>query len=173
MIRPLILYMLNDEHEAVRQTCLIVLSKIPSFDLEKEDLNALLVCLKENNTSMRNYTYESLCHINITSPADFKVIFDRLFVTLLNRSEDKRKIYIVCSKLGKKYPNYVLANLESIYKYNDNEEPNWKNLVYRARLIVVAAMGKEKWPKTLPKYFVSHYLYIRDVLIYAFDQKKQ
>ncbi len=111
MIRPLILYMLNDEHQVVREACLTVLSQIPSLDIEKEDLNALLVCLKENNTLMRSYTYENLSHINVTSAEDFKKIIDRLLVTLSNRNEDKKKIYIVCSKLGRKYPNFVLANL--------------------------------------------------------------
>lgn len=104
MIRPLILYMLNDEHQPVRETCLIVLSQIPSIDVEKEDLSALLVCLKENNSPMRKYTYVCLSHINITSAEDFKIIIDKLFQTLLNRGEDKRNIYTLCGKLGNKYP---------------------------------------------------------------------
>lgn len=70
---------------------------------------------------MRSYTYESLSHINIVSAVDFRTIIDRLFHTLLNRSEDKRKIYTLCSKLGRKYPNYVLTNLEHIYNVSDNE----------------------------------------------------
>jgi hypothetical protein len=41
-------------------------------------------------------------------------------------------------------------------------------MLYRAKFITVAAIGINKWPSTLPKYFNNHYLYIRDVLLYAF-----
>jgi hypothetical protein len=63
----------------------------------------------------------------------------------------------------------VLANLAHIYNVSESEEPNWKNIVYRARLVVVASMGKDKWPENLPLYFINHYLYIRDILLYAFE----
>ena len=42
--------------------------------------------------------------------------------------------------------------------------------MYRARFITVASIGTERWPKCLPKYFNNHYLYIRDVLLYVFEQ---
>jgi Glu-tRNA(Gln) amidotransferase subunit E-like FAD-binding protein len=96
--------MLNDEHQAVREACLTVLSQIPSLDIEKEDLNALLVCLKENNTLMRSYTYENLSHINVTSAEDFKKIIDRLLVTLSNRNEDKKKNIYSMLETGQKVP---------------------------------------------------------------------
>lgn len=57
----------------------------------------------------------------MTSATDFRLIMERLFVTLSARNEDKKKIYIVCSKLGKKYPTFVLSNLDYIYKYTDND----------------------------------------------------
>lgn len=60
---------------------------------------------------MRNYTYECLSHINITSAEDFKEILEKLFLTLANYGEDKKNIFILCSKLGRKYPSFVLSNL--------------------------------------------------------------
>lgn len=62
-----------------------------------------------------------------------------------------------------------MENLDKIYKFNDTEEPNWKSQIYRARFITVASIGADKWPSKLPQYFNNHYLYLRDVLLYAFQ----
>lgn len=168
-IRPLILYMLNDEHQIVRETSLAVLSNLPGLELQKEDLNALLVCLRENNIELRSRTYANITHITVTTPEDFLTILSKLFEVLVVYKEDKRKVYTTCGKLGAKYPHYILDSLDKIYKYIDSEEPNWKSLTYKAKVILVASIGQEKWPKSLPKYFRNHYLYIRDIELYAFE----
>lgn len=141
-IRPLILYMLNDEHREVRETSLAMLSALPSLDLEKEDLSALVVCLRENNIELRSRTYQNIAHINVTSSADFQLILKKLFESLQTYKEDKRKIYTTFAQLGVKFPNYVLGNLNSIYNFMDGEEPNWKGLAYKAKVILVASVGK-------------------------------
>lgn len=52
------------------------------------------------------------------------------------------------------------------------EEPNFKNLIYKAKVITVASIGKNLWPQTLPLYFQNHYLYIRDIEYSAFNDRK-
>ena len=67
-----------------------------------------------------------------------------------------------------KYPSFAIQNLNSIYSYPDNEEPNWKNLAYKAKVITIASIGENNWPGSLPKYFKNHYLYIKDMEVASF-----
>ena len=65
-----------------------------------------------------------------------------------------------------------MRNLEKLLNYKE-EEPNWKNLIYKAKVILVSNIGKDKWPtQILPPYFSKHYLYIRDIEYYAFEKRE-
>ena len=90
-----------------------------------------------------------------------------MFQALLAYKVDKKKIYLTCAKLGEKFPDFVSSLTDRILNYKE-EEPNWKNLIYKAKVILISSMEKDRWPLTLPSYFSKHYLYIRDIEYYAF-----
>ncbi len=56
-LKQIIIYMLNDEHEIVRESALQTAKALQDLPLARDDLETLLMCLKEKRTNLRRLVY--------------------------------------------------------------------------------------------------------------------
>lgn len=139
----------------------------------KEDIGTMLMCLKEKEQRMRWLVYEGLGSINFTDLTDIFHIVEKVNETMLQYKSDKHKAYELFDALGKTFPDFIGKNCSTFYNYSDQEEPNWKNIIYKGRVILLYPCWLAKLQiKKLPYYFATHALYIQDVEHRVYQKKE-
>lgn len=88
---------------------------------------------------------------------------------MANKS-DKRKIYSLYFQIGLKYKAFIAGNFRKFYAYNDEEEPNCKIVVYKAKLVLLYH-SIEVIRESCPLYFVRHMMYMKNAEAYLFQQE--
>ena len=56
-LKLIIIYMLNDEHEIVRAEALMATKYLKDQYLGQEDIDTIMMCLREKRTTIRKYVY--------------------------------------------------------------------------------------------------------------------
>jgi hypothetical protein len=102
-LKQIIIYMLNDEHELVREEALQTAKSLKDMPLAKEDLSTLLMCLREKRTNLRRLVYENLSLIRLNDISLIHLILEKVLMALQNYRSDKKHIYRALYELGRKY----------------------------------------------------------------------
>jgi hypothetical protein len=100
-------------------------------------------------------------------------LIDKVNSTLLTYKADKKYIYKLFFQLGLKYSNFIQTQVKKVYDFKKGEEPNWKNIAYKGKLILLFGCWSKMSSSTfsslnLPHYFVKHMLYIKDFESFLF-----
>jgi hypothetical protein len=171
-LKQIIIYMLNDEHELVREEALQTAKGLKNLPLAKEDLETLLMCLKEKRTKLRRLVYENLSLISINNVSLILLLLEKILVALQNYRSDKKHIYRTLFELGRSYCSEIGKIFASL-GVNEVEEPNPKNIGYKAKMVLCHHWWRRRAFATdgiaLPTYFTKHMLYIADVEAYLFE----
>lgn len=173
--------MINDDSELVRIEALRTLICIAQdYTVTADDLSIMLMCLKDTRIQFRYYVYRLAAIVSISSEAGFLDFIDRLIKTLKTYKEDKVYLYRALRGIGSRCKELILPNVKTILDVADLEdqhEPNWKNILYKARIVLIANCFSEQYyeglrshSSQLPPYFLKHFEYIRDVEPYAFQK---
>ena len=91
------------------------------------------------------------------------LIVEKVLATLLSYKSDKKSIYRMLFRLGRKYQTGI-QNLIDKLGVVDDLEPNWKNIIYKGKMILCYHWWSNNLELlVLPSYFSKHMLYIKDV----------
>lgn len=133
-LKVILIYMLNDEHEVVREETLISSLHLRNQELVREDLETILMCLREKRANMRKYVYKTLAIVLLKDPNLLLLIIDKAVLTLQVYKSDKKHIYRMLKSLGQKYQPSIPGLLEKLAVLDSNEA-NWKNVIYKAKMV--------------------------------------
>lgn len=100
------------------------------------------------------------------------LLLEKVLSALLNYRSDKKQIYRALYALGLRYSSEI-GKIYGKLGLNEVDEPNCKNLAYKAKMVLCHSWWKSKYYQSesvrLPAYFVKHMLYISDVEAYLFE----
>mgnify|MGYP000863069577 FL=1 len=142
-LKEIMFYMVNDNNESVRIEALRALIAVAhDYLITGDDLSTMLMCLKDRRVQFRYYVYRLAGIVTIVNQEDFLNFVERLIRTLKVFKEDKVHLYIALRNLGSRSKRFVLGNVRQLLDIVDLEdlhEPNWKSILYKARVILVAS----------------------------------
>jgi hypothetical protein len=132
-----------------------------------DDLSIMMMCLKDSRIQFRYYVYRLAAIVTILSEVAFLGFVDRFVKTLKGFKEDKVYLYRAMKGIGRRCAQFVLPNVKQILDIgavDDQTEPNWKNILYKARVILIANCfadnyyeGIKQNSSKLPPYFLKHF----------------
>jgi hypothetical protein len=118
---------------------------------------------------MRKYVYQTLSIIHISDPSLLTMILDKVLITLQIYKSDKKHLYKMLMSLGKIYQHWIGSLVDS-FAIMDSSEPNWKNAIYKAKMVFCYCWWKQlKDRSQTPYFFGRHMLYLKDVEPYLFE----
>lgn len=129
----------------------------------------MLFNLNEDNPKLREEIYLFFAATTVGQGALFQKIIDKLFTNLIKfeHQGETDKIFTLCNQLGKSHSRLV----DSIYLKVLNidkrflaKEPDWTDLVYVAKMILIyaAAESQKRILEDAPSFFSKHLTYFKD-----------
>lgn len=98
------------------------------------------------------------------------LLVDRVNNALIANKSDKKKIYSLYLQIGLKYKVFISNAFSRFYAYTDEEEPNWKIVAYKAKLVLLYH-SMELIRDGCPFYFIRHMMYMKNAEAYLFQQE--